>query len=108
MLLYFHFVCLIMSVKTSIWFLYIIRTAKQTLYTGITTNVARRLHQHQHDKGAKYLKGHKDLTVVYQIMIGDLSTALKLEYKIKRLTKQQKERLIEQSPTLPILLKLLD
>ncbi|WP_294614147.1 GIY-YIG nuclease family protein [uncultured Gilliamella sp.] len=99
-----------MSVKTSIWFLYIIRTAKQTLYTGITTNVARRLHQHQHqhNKGAKYLKGHKDLTVVYQIMIGDLSTALKLEYKIKRLTKQQKERLIEQSPTLPILLKLLD
>ena len=78
MLLYFHFVCLIMSVKTSIWFLYIIRTAKQTLYTGITTNVARRLYQHQHNKGAKYLKGNKDLTVFYKIMIGDLSTDIKL------------------------------
>ncbi|OCG07560.1 hypothetical protein A9G13_04820 [Gilliamella sp. wkB178] len=97
-----------MVVKTSIWFLYIIRTAKQSLYTGITTDVARRLQQHQNNKGAKHLKGHSDLTVVYQIMVGDRSTALKLEYKIKRLSKQQKQKLIAQNPELPILLKLLD
>jgi putative endonuclease len=79
-----------MSNSASEWFLYIIRTAKQSLYTGITTNVERRLHQHQINKGAKHLKGHKDLTIVYQIYIGDRSMALKLEYRIKKLSKQKK------------------
>lgn len=97
-----------MSDKASIWFLYIIRTAIQTLYTGITTDVTRRLHQHQNNKGAKHLKGHKNLTLVYQTKVGDRSTALKLEYKIKQLSKQQKEKLVEQNPELSILLKLLD
>lgn len=54
-----------MQTKAAVWFLYIIRTAKQSLYTGITTDVARRLHQHQMGKGAKHLKGHKDLIIVY-------------------------------------------
>lgn len=97
-----------MSDNVSIWFVYIIRTAKQSLYTGITTDVARRLRQHQNNKGAKHLKGHKDLSVVYQIKVGDRSTALKLEYKIKQLSKKKKEELIMQSPTLPILLELLN
>ena len=89
-----------MENNNSIWFLYIIRTAKQSLYTGITTDVARRLHQHQMGKGAKHLKGHKDLIIVYQLRVGDRSTALKLEYRIKQLTKIQKEKLVSISPSL--------
>ncbi|OTQ56316.1 GIY-YIG nuclease family protein [Gilliamella sp. A7] len=93
-----------MQIKATVWFLYIIRTAKQSLYTGITTDITRRLHQHQMGKGAKHLKGHKDLNVVYQLSIGDISTALKLEYRIKQLTKIQKEKLVSISPSLNELL----
>ncbi|KFA59577.1 hypothetical protein A9G34_02230 [Gilliamella sp. Choc4-2] len=97
-----------MSEQTSIWFLYVIRTAKQSLYTGITTDVQRRLRQHQNNKGAKHLKGHQDLKVVYQVKVGGRSLALKLEYRIKHLSKKDKEALIIQSPDLNNLLKLLD
>ena len=93
-----------MQIKATVWFLYIIRTAKQSLYTGITTDITRRLHQHQMGKGAKHLKGHKDLNVVYQLSIGNRSTALKLEYRIKQLTKIQKEKLVSISPSLNELL----
>ncbi len=96
-----------MPSKSPIWFLYIIRTAKQTLYTGITTDVKRRLSQHQNGKGAKHLNGHHDLDVVYQLSVGDKSTALRLEYRIKQLSKQQKEKLIASSPNLNELLTLL-
>ncbi|MWN06598.1 putative endonuclease [Gilliamella bombicola] len=97
-----------MSNKVSNWFLYIVRTANQLLYTGITTDVARRLQQHQSGKGAKCLKGHQDLTVVYQIFIGDKSIALKLEYKIKQLSKQKKEALVKNRPNFDELLKLIN
>lgn len=93
-----------MQSKTVTWFLYIIRTAKQSLYTGITTDVVRRLHQHQNGSGAKYLKGHKDLRIVYQLHVGDKATALKLEYHIKQLSKQKKEQLVVNSPDLAKLL----
>ena len=96
----FIFLIFFMQTKATIWFLYIIRTAKQSLYTGITTDVARRLHQHQMGKGAKHLKGHQDLTVVYQLSVGERSTALKLEYRIKQLSKIQKEKLVLLSPNL--------
>lgn len=96
----FIFLIFFMQTKATIWFLYIIRTAKQSLYTGITTDVARRLHQHQMGKGAKHLKGHKDLSVVYQLSVGQRSTALKLEYRIKQLSKIQKEKLVLLSPNL--------
>ena len=89
-----------MQTKAAVWFLYIIRTAKQSLYTGITTDVARRLHQHQMGKGAKYLKGHQDFTVVYQLSVEGRATALKLEYRIKQLSKIQKEKLVLLSPNL--------
>ncbi|WP_085247279.1 GIY-YIG nuclease family protein [Gilliamella mensalis] len=96
-----------MKNNVSVWFLYIIRTAKQSLYTGITTDVARRLQQHKNGKGAKHLKGHKDLSIVYQINVGERSTALKIEYRIKQLSKQKKERLVLQQPDLEQLLLLI-
>lgn len=77
------------------------------MYTGITTDVERRLNQHQNSKGAKHLKGKGDLFVVYQIEIGDRSTALKLEYRIKQLSKAKKERLVQNQPDLTSLIGLL-
>ena len=84
--------------EDSHWYLYILRTVAGTLYTGITTDVRRRLNQHQTGKGAKALRGKGELTLVFQCLVGDRSEALKLEYRIKQLSKNQKERLVQDQP----------
>ena len=53
------------------WFLYLIRTADNKLYTGITTDVERRYQQHQSGKGAKALRGKGELTLVFSAPVGD-------------------------------------
>lgn len=80
------------------WYLYILRTITGALYTGITTDVSRRLNQHQTGKGAKALRGKGELTLVFHCLAGDRSSALKLEYRIKQLSKSQKERLVQDQP----------
>ncbi|WP_434997936.1 GIY-YIG nuclease family protein [Pectobacterium brasiliense] len=84
--------------EDSHWYLYILRTVAGTLYTGITTDVGRRLNQHQTGKGAKALRGKGELTLVFHCRVGDRSDALKLEYRIKQLSKNQKERLVQDQP----------
>lgn len=79
------------------WSLYIIRTAHNHLYTGITTDVTRRLHQHQTGKGAKALRGKGELRLVFSRQLGDRSLALRMEYRIKQLSRAQKEKLIGNS-----------
>ncbi|WP_145495183.1 GIY-YIG nuclease family protein [Yersinia massiliensis] len=81
------------------WYLYLLRTASGMLYTGITTDVARRMVQHQSGKGAKALRGKGTLTLVFHCDAGDRSMALKLEYRVKQLTKQQKEKLVINQPS---------
>jgi putative endonuclease len=78
----------------TLWSLYLIRTADNCLYTGITTDVARRLMQHQSGKGAKALRGKGELTLAFSAPVGERSLALRMEYRIKQLTKRQKERLV--------------
>ena len=78
------------------WYVYIIRCANNSLYTGITTDVTRRLLEHQgkNNKGAKSLKGKGPLKLVWQQHAPDRSNASKLEYMIKQLDKADKERLV--------------
>lgn len=76
------------------WFLYLIRTPDNSLYTGITTDVVRRFGQHQNGKGAKALRGKGELSLVFSAHVGERSLALRVEYRIKQLTKRQKERLV--------------
>lgn len=83
-----------MNTAMTPWFLYLIRTPDNALYTGITTDVARRFTQHQNGKGAKALRGKGVLELVFSAQVGDKSIALRLEYRIKQLTKRQKERLV--------------
>ncbi|HAX9716318.1 TPA: GIY-YIG nuclease family protein [Serratia marcescens] len=80
------------------WHLYMLRLPSGMLYTGITTDVARRLAQHQAGKGAKALRGKGELTLAFHCQVGDRSTALKLEYRVKQLSKIQKERLVNHPP----------
>ena len=76
------------------WYLYILRCGDGTLYTGITTDVPKRLEQHRTGKGAKYTRGRSPLEVVYREECGTHSEALKRELAVKKLTREQKEVLI--------------
>ncbi|MGL4827962.1 MAG: GIY-YIG nuclease family protein [Vibrio sp.] len=80
---------------SSAWFVYLVRCANNALYCGITTNVARRFAQHQKGCGAKALRGKGPLELVWTYPVDDKSTALKLECRIKALSKAQKEKLVE-------------
>ncbi len=77
------------------WYLYIIKCNDDSLYTGITTDVKRRLAAHRENKGAKYLRGRGPISLVFKTMIGSRSLALKVERLVKRLPKHKKERLIQ-------------
>jgi len=76
------------------WFIYMIRCNNGHLYTGISTDVARRFTEHQSGKGAKYLRGKGPLQLVYQKKAGTRSEALKAEIKVKKMSRQAKEQLI--------------
>lgn len=78
----------------SIWYLYILRCKDGSFYTGITTNVEKRLEAHRSGKGAKYTRGRGPLEVIYSETCGSRSDALKREWEIKALTREEKMTLI--------------
>ena len=77
------------------WYLYILRCKDDTLYTGITTDVEKRLEQHRSGKGAKYTRGRAPLELVYQESCTDHSAALKREREVKALPREDKRILIQ-------------
>ena len=79
----------------SIWYLYILRCKDGTLYTGITTDVEKRLEAHRSGRGAKYTRGRAPLELVYRETCGSHSDALKREHQIKALSREDKQKLIE-------------
>ena len=87
--------------ETGIWHLYMIRLENGHIYTGITTDVERRFAEHQTGKGAKYLRGKRSLSLVFSTPVGDRSFALKCEARVKKLSKQEKERLVSGTIPLP-------
>ena len=77
------------------WFLYVLKCNDGTLYTGVTTNIDRRLNEHNTSKkGAKYTKTRRPVSLVYWLKFQDRSTAQKAEYRFKQLTREEKEKLI--------------
>jgi len=79
------------------WFVYLLRCADGSLYTGITNDVERRCQQHAAGTAARYTRGRLPVDLVYQETQPDRSEALRRELAIKGLTRQQKERLIQRS-----------
>jgi len=80
------------------WFVYILRCADNSLYTGITTDLKRRLMEHNSLKtGAKYTRGRRPVTVVYSEQSSTKSLASVRECALKKLTKIQKEELINDT-----------
>ena len=78
------------------WSVYILRCADNSLYTGITTDMHRRLNEHNGlvKNGAKYTRHRQPVTLVYQETVESRSQACKRESAIKNLSKFQKEQLI--------------
>ncbi|MCX6793652.1 MAG: GIY-YIG nuclease family protein [Candidatus Gottesmanbacteria bacterium] len=76
------------------WYVYILRCADNTLYTGVTTDIQRRMGEHNRKQlGAKYTRAKRPVTLVYKEEAADRGSALKREWTIKKLSKQQKENL---------------
>ena len=76
------------------WYVYILRCADGTLYTGSTDDVERRVAVHNSGKGAKYTRGRRPVTLVYSEELENCSAALKREYAIKQLSRREKWNLI--------------
>lgn len=79
------------------YFVYILRCSDNTLYTGITNDLEKRLHKHNNLKsGAKYTRARRPVKLVYSEACVDKSAAQKREYELKGLTREQKLSLIEK------------
>lgn len=78
------------------WYLYLIETAKGALYTGITTDVARRFAQHQQGKGARALRGKGPLRLLHAERVGEHGDALRREAQIKRMRAGEKRQWLRQ------------
>jgi len=91
----------------NVWFVYMVRAARSTLYTGISTDVDRRLDCHAAGRGSKFLRGRSPLTVVYRRKIGDHGLALAVERRLKALTKTKKESIVVRAPSRARLLRIL-
>lgn len=87
-----------MTEVSASWFVYVLRCADNSLYTGVTTDLARRLDEHngvdESTKGARYTRNRRPVALVYQEHCADRSSACQREYAIKQLSKNAKEKLI--------------
>ena len=80
------------------WFLYVLKCGDGTLYTGVTTNIDRRLNEHNaSSKGAKYTKARRPVKLVYWLRFQDRSSVQKAEYKFKQLTREEKRKVINEA-----------
>ena len=76
-------------------FVYVLRCSDDTLYTGYTTDVERRLAEHDDGEGAKYTRGRTPVVLVHVESFASRSAAMSREWEIKQLSRAAKERLIE-------------
>lgn len=96
-----------MSNDAAPWSLYLLCCDDRALYTGISTDVDRRLRQHIHGGGARSLRRYAQLRLVYRVAIGQRGLALRAEHRIKRLSAAAKRRLLTAQPSREELLQLL-
>ena len=89
-----------MEVGDRPWFLYVVHCSDGTLYTGVTTDVSRRVREHNTgSRGAKYTKTRRPVRLVYRIDFETRSAAQRAEYKFKKLTRKQKNEVINEHYT---------
>ncbi|HNP64717.1 MAG TPA: GIY-YIG nuclease family protein [Woeseiaceae bacterium] len=89
----------------TVFSVYIVRCADNSYYTGIAADVERRIDEHRRSsRGAKYLKGRGPLTLVFSEVVGDRAAASRVEYRMKKLSRAEKQDLVEGRARLSVLL----
>jgi len=83
--------------QNKMYFVYILKCADSSLYTGITTNLVRRFQEHKNKIGSHYTTAKKAVKIVYSEKKRNRSTASKRETEIKSWTRQKKIDLIESA-----------
>lgn len=80
------------------YYVYIVKCADGTLYTGFTTNIERRINEHNYSikKAAKYTRSRRPVSLVHNEEYKTMSEALKREHAIKKLSRKRKIELIEK------------
>ncbi|MBU2966079.1 GIY-YIG nuclease family protein [Amphritea sp. 2_MG-2023] len=86
-----------MSEELTSWYVYILRCADDSLYTGVTTDTARRLNEHNFDDrlGAKYTRPRRPVNLVFQEACANRSAACKREAEIKKMSRLAKLKLLQ-------------
>lgn len=82
--------------QSKVYFFYVCLCADQTLYGGFTTDLARRLEQHNSGKGAKYTRNRRPVKMIYHEEFSNKSAALKAEYAFKHQSRAKKEQYLKQ------------
>ncbi|MDG5778230.1 GIY-YIG nuclease family protein [Haloarculaceae archaeon H-GB2-1] len=77
-------------------FVYVLRCEDDTLYTGYTTDVERRVDEHNDGEGAKYTRGRTPVELVHVEEFDSQSAAMSREYEIKQFSRSRKESLVEE------------
>lgn len=77
------------------YYVYILKCGDGSFYCGYTNDVEKRFEKHKSGKGAKYTRSHLPVELVYTEEFEDKSDALKREYSIKSMKRNQKEKLVE-------------
>jgi len=77
------------------WFVYILQCKDKSLYTGITNDITKRFAEHKAGKGSRYVRSRKAVKIVHSEKFPSKSKALKREAYIKRITRQEKLKLIK-------------
>lgn len=80
------------------YFMYVLRCADGTLYTGYTVDVQQRLRTHNEGRGAKYTACRLPVTLIAQASFATKHDAMSAEFRFKRLSRSQKLTLIEEAP----------
>ncbi len=78
------------------WWVYILQCSDKTLYCGSTSDIKRRLAEHENGQGAKYTRGRSPLTLLFKKRVGTKSKAFSLEYRIKQLPRREKFSFIKK------------
>ena len=79
------------------WFVYVVRCADDSLYTGVTKDVSRRCEQHNAGTASRYTRSRLPVSLAYHEASASQSLALKRELKIKAMSRQEKEVLIREA-----------
>jgi len=89
------------TITSRSWYVYMLECNDGSYYTGVTTDMDRRLHEHNHSpKGAKYTRSRRPVTLRYHEKFADKSDALKAEIMIKKMSRREKIQLLHTCPAL--------